>query len=648
MADPGFVVIGKKGKGKPKDDDEGKTEEKRLRDEGKIMILRFERVTREDEQYNYSDAADTIIKSIVNNHEDVTLCAKDGSESVENVDEIKSNERWSKYYEMMSVKLAKVTRLAFTIKIRADITKYHDMKQNEETFKLLKQEKWKLQKHKLTETEVDTRLAFNVLKINPFLVNKDNYGSMITSAIKQYAKDKESDRTVQSKLGVDFTKWVKYTNETLVEIGTRTLYADYDSKITGDVQIVNSIVLTISVEARWLSAIKYIIKAIKWDINKYGMIVEENPAKTNNLIMTMCEHNQLWENSAYVKLQWMPAELMKAATNFGTNEKPNNVTVEEKFLQAETVDENGKKSKIFRSVNAINEQLGMYFLITTKEDLDTATAHATSIVNSLNESVNLREDKWNRTIKNPERYSIMVVQKASSKAGYKSSTASTMENAKIEEDCERNKENGSFAPHPRHVTITTPSKRSYAEAAQGIVESKNDYEELSESEETKITEKLLTEVELEDQNDALQRMLKRLDQLEKTTKNGNLEREKMQQDYDNKINQMIQEIEQMKQENETLRLRNAELTKEYKSKLSKDTERITASGKTSTDKSKETQNAGKLDDTNDDDEKENDGNVNENKEDNGNDDTAKSVTTTKGLTIRTSGPLTLQVKHLRG
>ena len=102
MADPGFVVIGKKGKGKPKDDDEGKTEEKRLRDEGKIMILRFERVTREDEQYNYSDAADTIIKSIVNNHEDVTLCAKDGSESVENVDEIKSNERWSKYYEQRS------------------------------------------------------------------------------------------------------------------------------------------------------------------------------------------------------------------------------------------------------------------------------------------------------------------------------------------------------------------------------------------------------------------------------------------------------------------------------------------------------------------------------------------------------------------
>ena len=588
MADPGFVTVGKKGKGKPKEDDEDKNEEKRLRDEGKIMVLRFERAKKDDQYYDHSGTADAIIKSIVNGNEDVILCAKDGSESVDDVDKIKSDRQWAKYYEMNIVNLAKTRRYAFTIKIRTDNTRYHDIKYKTETFNLLKKENFIIHNHKLSEKQHDVRLAFNVLFINPYLVNKDVYGKMIDAGVKKYVKDSNGEKL--GKLGVAFVEHVKYTKENLVEISTRLLKANYDSKKTNQVEFVESVVLTVNVEYRWMKQIKDIIKALAWDVKKYGKFFEENPSKTDNLIYQMCEHNELCNESAYVKVQWLPKEIISHVMRFPDRSKDTGgasmtfekyaLTIEKKNEKGEFVkNDKGEVQTLIRSINTVKEQLGMHFFVTTKKDLEKATKNVTYWIEKLSKAFNFKEDAWNVTMQNPEQYTTMVVQKASSKAESEISAISNGEQkVQIDEDDPRLKtkimnnsgKRSSRAPPPRHITTEViSSTRSYAQAATGQTDDSNkeDDDELSDSEEEERKEKARSTMDT-DEDEESDRKIKAT-QAARTSNEANTG----QTNNNEILQQLLRQVQELKDSQEKLSAKLEEVTEE-KNNMSKENEEL--------------------------------------------------------------------------
>ena len=85
---------------------------------------------------------------------------------------------------------------------------------------------------------------------------------MIDNRIKEYvATEVKTNVALQNKLGTAFCKWIKNTQERTVEIGMRKIFGDYENKVKETIEV-DSVVLTISVEARFLIAMKEIIKSI--------------------------------------------------------------------------------------------------------------------------------------------------------------------------------------------------------------------------------------------------------------------------------------------------------------------------------------------------------------------------------------------------
>ena len=251
---------------------------------------------------------------------------------------------------------------------------------------------------------------------------------MIDNRIKEYvATEVKTNVALQNKLGTAFCKWIKNTQERTVEIGMRKIFGDYENKVKETIEV-DSVVLTISVEARFFIAMKEIIKSITWDERKFGIFLDENPSKNNDNLNIMYDHNYLWSESAYVKITWLPEHILKLKV---PHFAPRNI--ENILLMKQTKNADGQKVPLFRSINKIKSNGGMYFLVTTKVLLQEAEEFASELFTKANETPELRNDE---SLDNPNKFSITLTQKNNHEAGSEISdiTKAKQQIVKVDED----------------------------------------------------------------------------------------------------------------------------------------------------------------------------------------------------------------------
>jgi hypothetical protein len=247
----------------------------------------------------------------------------------------------------------------------------------------------------------------------------------------------------------------------------RDYYTDYEDQNKETVQV-ESMVLTINVEGRFIGQMKDLIKSIKWDESIFGILIDENPAKRNDHIMTMYKHNNLCMKSAYVKLEWMPETLLNCKLPILAP-----LGFSKSLLKKQVKDSDGKTVNLIRSINKIRGSSGMYFLITTKELLETAETTVTEIVEKINKStLRLGDNSF------PDNMETTVYIKSSSKAGSEISEFSRVDKTpKIDENDPEVAQgcrsmikyaskisNRSKGP-PKNIKGKPAPKKSYAETA---------------------------------------------------------------------------------------------------------------------------------------------------------------------------------------
>jgi hypothetical protein len=404
MADGDWKNVDRRGKSNRFDEDSWKKQEKSLRDEGKLIIFRLEKIIKHEDTLNLA-AVTEAIKSTINNSSSTTLLSLDGQNEIHSLNKFTSKEQAEKFFKVTKTEQTQVHKFTVLFKVKTEEESFSQIKNN--AFNTITEGKWMMRKHLLSPDQTDIRLAFNIFLVNPYLVNREEQGNMMDDTIKDYAKNMiDSDPKAANKFGSAFCKWIKQTKERTIEIGIRKFSADYEDSKNETIEV-NSMVLTVNVEGRFLPQLKDLIKMIKWDENIFGVFIEENPSKRNENIMMMYKHNNLCTKSAYVKITWMPEKLLAvkiprlAPTGF-TNA----------LLKKKVKDANEKTVNLFRSINKIREKSGMYFLITTKELLETAQETVTEMMEKINKSTLRRNDE-----SFPDELEVVVTVKSSSKAG---------------------------------------------------------------------------------------------------------------------------------------------------------------------------------------------------------------------------------------
>ena len=99
----------------------------------------------------------------------------------------------------------------------------------------------------------------------------------------------------------------------------------------------------------------------------------------------------------------------------------------------QTKNADGQKVPLFRSINKIKSNGGMYFLVTTKVLLQEAEEFALELFTKANETPELRNDE---SLDNPNKFGITVTQKNNHEAGSEISdiTKAKQQIVKVDED----------------------------------------------------------------------------------------------------------------------------------------------------------------------------------------------------------------------
>ena len=188
MADGAFKTVGSRGKVVNEEDVQIKKEEKRLRDEGKLTFIRLERNVKENETFDFTAAATMAIEAAVNNLDDTVLVSIDGKTEMKQFRGFSNNAHAEKYFNPIKASLKSSTRFALVIKIRTETSNFFDIKNTAEMMEVLNKWNWTMRRHDLSPGQPDVRLVFNIFKVNPYLIGKNEHTKLIDKEVKSYAK----------------------------------------------------------------------------------------------------------------------------------------------------------------------------------------------------------------------------------------------------------------------------------------------------------------------------------------------------------------------------------------------------------------------------------------------------------------------------
>ena len=111
MAESGWKTADGKGKLTAMEIIEKKKEEKRLRSEGKINYIRFERMIKTNETFDLATAAEDVITEIVNKNNDVKLLPiKNEGKELDYLEKFTSTKQAEKYFNPIKVELKNAIR----------------------------------------------------------------------------------------------------------------------------------------------------------------------------------------------------------------------------------------------------------------------------------------------------------------------------------------------------------------------------------------------------------------------------------------------------------------------------------------------------------------------------------------------------------
>ena len=484
MADGGWKDVDRKGQPSKKDGNTIKNIEKALRNEGKLHYIRLERIVRDcEQQFDVSTATLDTMKSIINNKKGVSLISLDGTEKIDKLKHF-TTKITDGFIASSQTSLTNATKYAVLFKVMTKGESFCELKNDNETFSIISKWNIRMIKHQLSDDETDVKLAFNVLMLNPYLMNREEHAKLMDEEIKEFVKHKvAADPAYVNKIGAGFYKWIKSTDTKTVEIGVRKLMAAHTDPLSGETVIVETLVPTISVEASKYKVMKDIIKAKVWDERQFGKFIDENPTTTSKHIQDLYRHNGFFRRCAYVRVNWLPE-------NVFTHAWDNVPGFSNTLLKKTTLDSNNNTVPLIRSIHKIRSSTGMYFMITTKELLEEAQQFVLKLANEINASgrfLNNQEKSFN-----PENNPIAVIQKRNSVAG--SEISDTTKDQKVNKiaidvnDLAYNKDNRTVqASRTKEQTISTKDscknkvkvdkgtptdktkiKKTYAEIAKSI------------------------------------------------------------------------------------------------------------------------------------------------------------------------------------
>ncbi len=305
-------------------------------------------------------------------------------------------------YKYKKFKLASGKRRSFVFKLQTSLT-FGDLKNVESIRAALTKWKCSMYHHRLNvDYGADARLMFNLFEVHPFHVNKIVLETKIDQTIKTYVNEKASE-TDKETWGSTFCKWIKDTNDTVVEIGVRNWTIDQKGADQARLRFPVK-VLTMRVEGRFVAQIRNVVRVIDWKRKMLGILVDEFSEyyPPEFLEKVAYSHHQLIQESAYIHLSWMPEGMWNI--RLPDDQKK---TVEELLFDA-TITVGGIKKGLFRSINKIKESNGLYYLITTKTLLRDAETFAMQLMEKVNATKEFKEDK---SLDNPEGHCIIIGRK---------------------------------------------------------------------------------------------------------------------------------------------------------------------------------------------------------------------------------------------
>lgn len=371
MADPAtWTEVGAKGKD-VKNDDSGGINEGNGLDMKNTITMRIEHFERYNEYgvstYNIAAATDAIVAAIVNSHEDIKVLSLDGKNVINKLKSFGSLPTLRRFVKSIEAETAKKDGVRYTslFKLLSTVP-LRDIKKNEDVRYATSEWKWSMYNHQLSMDHVEAKLIFNIFMVNPYATHKNMLQDKINERLKDFIKH-SATQELRNKLSESFCKWVKNTNDNIIEVGNRLWKANYNTQ-DGDFREIEAEIFTIKADGTMALKVKDLIKAIKWDERTFGLIKDENPELncTNTMIKIAHQHNHFCNTFKYLKVTNLPLESMNIKVP-----EYNNRTVEQILLEEETTSMNNNSTYMIHSVIKIN-RIGTHYMLVQEGNVEEA------------------------------------------------------------------------------------------------------------------------------------------------------------------------------------------------------------------------------------------------------------------------------------
>jgi hypothetical protein len=369
-----------KGKG-GKDIDEKK--EKKNEGTNTIKTIRIEHVEHGvingDHTFNFPAAVEAIVKAIINDKNETMLISMDGQFVVNQMTTrgfgtqdsynmfVKAAVAWSKGKRSV--------RTSCTIRVSTNMT-FGEILTSDEVKRASSEHKMKLYIHHLGCDEPEAKLIFNVFMVNPYFTNKLDFEERVNNTLKLFVSKAHND--VKTRLNPAFCTYVTKTNDNIIEIGKREWFSEFETDDKGAYDM-KATVFTVKCRGDKFMQVKELIKTIKWYEADFGIFKEENPHNngSDDMVRTAIRHNALCNTGAYVKVMDLPPASLKIKVKY-MHMVPD--TIEQHIMRKGLE----KGEKMFRSINVINKETGLYYITTTKKMLGEAEIFLGKLFEKLN------------------------------------------------------------------------------------------------------------------------------------------------------------------------------------------------------------------------------------------------------------------------
>jgi hypothetical protein len=358
------------------------------------IMIRIEHTAKyneyEEPTYNCVAAITAIVEAIVNYDDETTLVALKGAGTMDNFEPFSNQLSFEEFVKSVSIisNDKRSIRYSSIIKIKSAM-KFNEIATKYEVKNATSTHKTRIYHHRLGPACAEAKLIYNVFKVIPHLNNKLDYEDKINNAIKAYVNT--ANKETKSKIGETLYRYIMNTNYNIIEIGKRYWSSEFEGKQTGKNDTVNTAeceVFTMRCRGDLSQKIKTLITNITWPEAIFGTFMIENPTTfhTKANVHLACLHNEMSDTSAYVKLVDLPNESLQI--------KVGNETVEEKIMSAISTDRN----KLFRSINTINKERGIQYVITTQALFTEAEEFISTLLEDINGTIehsnNLQFINW--------------------------------------------------------------------------------------------------------------------------------------------------------------------------------------------------------------------------------------------------------------